>query len=285
MPHHLLARVGLSGDHRERTPRTASSAGLKAIAQILLVLLLFIACPSPAPAKSVLPDTVQAHIENVEVAVPADAPPAFAESLKEALLKESSLYGTGGRPLTLKVDVRKVHFKGGVGVLFGDYDVLEGRVTVVDPATGQPQGDFKVEAGSKAPSSGGSALLGVLSIFDPTGLIGMGQAVSKMGGGHAKAAFFMCANFSKYALKQTFGSKKAKTAAAARRRNAQAAAAEAKQGRSRAGTSAVAATPPQAPAAAAPHEPAASTSADPDPSAPPVSPAEPASQPQFARIP
>lgn len=254
----MSVQVSIAG----RGPQYEIFRRIKVATALLAAVFVLIICGTPASARGVLAPTDQAQVQAVEIVMPPDAPAGFGDTLKAAILDESRLYGGVGRPLLLRAEIQSVHFKSGLGSMFGDIDRLKGTVTVVDAATGRAEGNFKLDVGSQAPSGGGSALLGILSAFDPTGLVGIGRSLAKAGHGRPKPEVNMCANFATYALQLTFGDAKAKRAKELKRQNARAAsraqddhgqaAADAPAAEAPAsGTSASEATPRQAGAGAA----------------------------------
>lgn len=88
----------------------------------------------------------QAYVAAVEtVQHDAGAPPAFADSLRAAMLAEAALYGGAGQHIVLDVDRDKVHLTNPVkSMLIGDNSITAGHVTARDQAGGQPLGTFAV---------------------------------------------------------------------------------------------------------------------------------------------
>ena len=96
----------------------------------LLAVLALCACAGAAP--SVMSGNETTYIESVEVVGhDTSAPAAFAGTLREAVLAGAAFYGTIGRPITLRIDVDKVHFKNALRALtIGDDNQAEARVAV-----------------------------------------------------------------------------------------------------------------------------------------------------------
>ena len=88
------------------------------------------------------------YVESVEVIEhDTSAPAAFAGTLREAVLVGAAFYGTTGRPITLKIDVDKVHFKNALRALtIGDDNQTEARVAVFDRPSGDQLATFAVQA-------------------------------------------------------------------------------------------------------------------------------------------
>ena len=156
------------------------------------------------------------HIAVVEVSTPGPASPsAFAVALREVMLREAALYGVAGRPMTLKIELQRVHFKNPMkALIIGDDNQAKGHVTVVDPATGSISGAFDVQVDAERGNTFGLFIAeSVVGAFDPTGLVDVGTTV-----GHAASADInrsgtaaaMTANFSDETLRQTFGDTRSK---------------------------------------------------------------------------
>ena len=198
--------------------RHAKSLGLAA-----LFWALSVGAAAAAPARGVTAAIEPAHVATVEV-VGNDptVPAAFAETVRGAVLREAVLYGDGGQPIALKIDLDKVHFKNAVAaMLVGDNSIAKGRVTVVDPATGQPIGTFavKVNADRRGAAGGGIALF-LVGALDPTGYVDVATTAASAGSAdlnRSGTAAVMSANFAREALRQTFGDAKAKVAHSTKR--------------------------------------------------------------------
>src|SRR5688572_23813008 len=96
----------------------------------LFAALALTACASAAPG--VMSGNETTYVESVEVvAHDASAPAAFADTLREAVLTGAAFYGTTGRPITLRIDVDRVHFKNALRALtIGDDNQADARVAV-----------------------------------------------------------------------------------------------------------------------------------------------------------
>ena len=151
-----------------------------------------------------------AYIANVEV-VQDDpkAPAGFADLVRAQVLSEAALYGGSGQPVTLRIEVDKVHLKNAVqAMLIGDDNMTRGRVGVVDPATGALLGTFNVQVSADRRShTGESIALMIAGALDPTGAVDIGSSVALASAGtkHSAAENGMSANFAYEALRRTFG--------------------------------------------------------------------------------
>lgn len=154
------------------------------------------------------------HVASVEV-VQHDplAPPAFAETLRGAVLREAALYGDTGQPITLRVDLEKVHFKNALAaMLVSDSSTAKGHVAVLDASTGQQLANFAVKADAERHGiSGGSVAVALLGALDPTGYLDV--ATTAAGAASADinrsgTVAMMSANFAIETLRQTFGDAK-----------------------------------------------------------------------------
>jgi hypothetical protein len=162
----------------------------------------------------------QAHVGAVEVVLrESSAPPAFADLVRVAVLQQAAAYGEAGHPITLRIDMERVHFKNALkAMIVGDDNQAKGQVVVVDPATGQQTATFAVQVNADRGISGASIAMTIVGAFDPTGLVDLGTAA-----GEANSANFdrrgtaaqMSANFAAETLRHTFGDARAKAVAKA----------------------------------------------------------------------
>jgi hypothetical protein len=135
------------------------------------------------------------------------APAGFADMVRADALKEAALFGADGAAISLKIEIDKVHFKNVMkAMLLGDENYVQGQVAVVDAASGQPLGTFKFYVYGDRPNAGQR----VLAAIDPTGIVGMTQAMSA--NDPAKEQVVMAANFAEEALRQTFGEARSRAA-------------------------------------------------------------------------
>ncbi|HXV01365.1 MAG TPA: hypothetical protein VG166_12800 [Caulobacteraceae bacterium] len=156
-----------------------------------------------------------AYVAAVEVAPDPAAPTGFAEALRAAVLKEAALYGATGLPLTVKIDLNRVHLKNPVQTLVvGDDDMARGWVQVLDPATGRRLGVFQVAVDARRGGGNGARIaVGVAGFLDPTGLVSLGATVATIdstAGGRGRAEAMMTGKFALETLRQTFGDDKAR---------------------------------------------------------------------------
>ena len=195
---------------------------LKPLAYVSLgAALLLGACASTSLGVS--PDEMQ-HVASVDV-VQHDtrAPVAFAQDLRAAVLREAALYGAAGRPLTLRIELDRVHLKNPVLALtVGDDNQTKGRVVVLDAATGREAGAFPVKVNADRTSAcvdiASFVALSLVGALDPTGVVDIGSAAAEAGSAQLDpqgARAGMSANFARETLRLTFGDAKAKAARAA----------------------------------------------------------------------
>lgn len=190
-----------------------------ALGVLVVGALLLGACASTrAPTAN-----EQTHVAQVEIIQPNTADmAAFAVILKEAVIREAALYGDAGRPIRLRIELTRLHFKNPLKALtVGDDNQVTGQVVVVDPSTGQLSSSFKVRANAEHGGVSGSAIaLTVVGIADPTGIVSMGDAVASAMSADLNrrgTETAMSANFAAETLRQTYGDARAKTAAKSRR--------------------------------------------------------------------
>ena len=172
----------------------------------LLGTLLLGACASTSAPTA----NEQTHVTKVEIIQHDPAAATFADTLREAVLRQAALYGDAGRPITLRIEITRLHFKNVVqNLIIGDNNYVYGQVGVIDPATGQQTSTFTVKVDDK---QGGlaSAGLSVVTLVDPTGLIS-----KSVGLNHSSTAASLSSNFATEALRQTYGDARAKAVAKA----------------------------------------------------------------------
>ena len=179
----------------------------------LLAALTLVACATTTP-----PANEQTHVGLVEVVAKEPASQGFADLLRDALVRQAAYYGAVGRPITLRIELEKVHYKNPLkAMLVGDDNQAKGRVAVVDPTSGQETMSFKVQVDAEHGGlNGGSIALAVIGAFDPTGLIDIGTAAAGAGSAslrHSATATQMSVNFATETLRQTYGDARAKSVA------------------------------------------------------------------------
>lgn len=172
------------------------------------------ACASVA-APGMTSNDGPSYVASVEVnQLDTSAPPTFAAALREAVMDEAAFYGHIGRPISLRIDIDRVHFKDAVqALIIGDDNKAEGRVSVID-LSGARIGEFAVQVNAEESGiSGADVGLTVLGALDPTGVVG----IATMAGDAASAAIdrsgtaaAMRSNFALETLRQTYGDDKAK---------------------------------------------------------------------------
>ena len=182
------------------------------------------ACAGVAAAvRGVASADVPSHVAAVEVVQhDVSAPPAFADTLRDAVLREAALYGDAGPPIALRIELDKVHLKNVMkSMLIGDDNMAKGRVAVVDPATGQPFGTFAVRVNAERHGHAGASIaITVLGALDPTGYVALGTmaaGAASAGVNRSGAEATMSANFAAETLRQTFGDARARAAHPAKR--------------------------------------------------------------------
>ena len=132
-----------------------------------------------------------------------------------------SVDGTTGRPITLKIDVDRVHFKNALRALtIGDDNQAKARVAVFDRPTGAQLASFDVSANADA--SGDLAVsigIGVAGAFDPTGIVDIVGAIGSAASAdinRSGTATAMRANLAAETLRQTFGDTRTRAVTTAR---------------------------------------------------------------------
>ena len=193
----------------------------------VLGALMLLIVAEPAVARSAHGLTFigeQAYVAAVQIVQHDDhAPPTFADGLRAAVLAEASLYGSTGQPITLTIDIDKVHLKNPVKALvMGDNNVAAGHLAVADQASGQALGSFQIRVDAER-HRGVSIAMMVIGAVDPTGYV---DIATQVGGAAAATAnrsgeeIAMSANFAEEALRQTFGDARAKAAHAVKQQPA-----------------------------------------------------------------
>jgi hypothetical protein len=190
------------------------------VASVLAALVLS-ACASAA--SGVMSGNEPTYVDSVEVVEhDTSAPEAFAGTLREAVLAGAVFYGTMGRPITLKIDVDRVHFKNALKALtIGDDNQTKARVAVVDRPTGQQLASFVVSAdGDLSGQLAAEIGIGVAGAFDPTGIVDIVGAIGSAASAdinRSGTARAMRANLTAETLRQTFGDARTKAVALARK--------------------------------------------------------------------
>lgn len=187
---------------------------VKSLSLAGLFWALIAGAAAAAPAHGVASADGSIHVAGVEVIQhDPQAPLAFAETLRGTVLREAALYGDAGQPITLRVDLEKVHFKNPVAaMLVADSSTAKGHVAVIDASTGQQLANFAVKADAERHSiSGGSVAMALLGALDPTGYLDV--ATTAAGAASADinrsgTVAMMSANFAIETLRQTFGDAK-----------------------------------------------------------------------------
>ena len=190
--------------------------GKAGLAGLTAALTLGACASTPAPSAN-----EQTHVATVEVTHAVAAGPgaeSFSVLLRAAVARQAHLYGDEGRAITLRIDLERVHFKNPLkAMLIGDDNQAKGRVSVLDPATGQETGSFKVQVDAERGGlSGASIALAVLGAFDPTGMIDVGSAAGSAASAdidRSGTAGQMSANFAAETLRQTYGDARANAVA------------------------------------------------------------------------
>ena len=188
------------------------------LAGVTAALALSACATAPAPSAN-----EQTHVAAVEVTHAAAAGPGadgFSALLRAAVARQAHLYGDDGRPITLRIDLERVHFKNPLkAMLIGDDNQAKGRVSVVDPATGQETGAFKVQVDAERGGlSGASIALAVIGAFDPTGMVDLGATTGSAASAdldRSGTAARMSVNFAAETLRQTYGDARANAVALA----------------------------------------------------------------------
>ncbi|MGI8955829.1 MAG: hypothetical protein ACR2II_02800 [Chthoniobacterales bacterium] len=192
------------------------------LAATVVALLLGACASTPAPTAN-----QQTHVATVEIVHAPDGAAAFSGLLREAVIREAALYGSEGRPIALRIELTRVHFKNPLqAVVLSDDNDARGEVAVVDPATGQQTSSFEVRVNAERRGvNGADVAMFVAGVADPTGFVDLGttaatamSATANRGG----TAAAMSANFAIETLRQTYGDDMAKEVAKAREARAKA---------------------------------------------------------------
>jgi hypothetical protein len=191
----------------EKTPRFAG------LAVALALGLALGACATTAP-----PANNETHVGLVEIVPKDPAGQAFAELLHDAVVRQAAFYGDAGRPITLRIELEKVHYKNPLkALIIGDNNQAKGRVAVLDPETGRESTNFIVEVDAERGGlNGGAIALTVIGAFDPTGLVDLGSSAAYATSAslhHSSTATQMSVNFATETLRQTYGDARAKAVA------------------------------------------------------------------------
>jgi hypothetical protein len=188
---------------------------------LLFAALALGACASTAVGVTSL--TEPTYVASVEVIAHDNSiPPAFADALREAVLNEAAFYGQAGRPMTLKIDLDRVHFKNALqALIIGDDNEAKGRVTVLDTAAQTQMGAFEVQVDAeRSGMSGGSIAMAVVGAVDPTGYVDIGTTLASAASAdinRSGTAVQMRANFAADTLRQTYGDARARAVNSARK--------------------------------------------------------------------
>ena len=197
-----LPPVSLTGMKSTTAPRLSVLAAL-------LAGLFLAGCAAGTHAPTA---NEQTHVGTVEVVGrdrASDA--AFADTLREAVIREAALYGNAGRPITLRIALTRVHFKNAVQTLvIGDNNYVYGQVSVIDPATGQQTSAFPVKVDDRRGVTAGSVAMGVARMADPVGVMNVVGAVTI---NRSAAAAAISSNFATATLRHTYGDARAKSVA------------------------------------------------------------------------
>jgi hypothetical protein len=201
----------MAGCQSEASMQSRAIHGLLAAGCLLL-------CPCAAVSAPGLETSANpGYVAAVEVTPRGpDISATFVETLKQALLAEAAEYGASGRPLTVRVDLEKLHFKNAAkALLIGDDNMAKGRVEVVDPATGQAEGTFQVRVNADR----GGAGVGLLTVLDPTGVSEVAVAAAGSGGG-SRVEAGLSSNFAMETMRRVYGDARARQVHRARKRAA-----------------------------------------------------------------
>ena len=182
---------------------------LSGLVSLISALALCACATAPASVGVSIEPTYVATVDVVQS--DASVPDGFADALRTVVLSEAAYYGTTGRPITVRIDVNRVHFKNVLqALIIGDNNDARGQVTVLDASAGQQMASFpvRVDAERSHGVSGAGLAMGVLEVLDPTGLLAIGDAVGSASSAdinRSGTAVAMRANFADETLRQTFG--------------------------------------------------------------------------------
>ena len=184
---------------------------LPTLAALLGALFLSACASTHAPTSN-----EQTHVAAVEVVQRGSAAAvAFAVPLREAVIREAALYGNAGRPINLRIDLTRVHFKNALQTLvIGDNNYAYGQVAVIDPATGQQTSAFTVKVDDRRGVTVGSVAMKVIGMADPVGVMNVVNTVTI---NRSAASAAMCDNFATATLRHTYGDARAKAVAQERK--------------------------------------------------------------------
>ena len=203
---------------------------LRRLVQFAGALSALVLCACASAPASVGVSNEPTYVAAVEV-VQGDAaiPDGFADALRTVVLTEAAFYGTTGRPITVRIDLNRVHFKNVLqAMIVGDNNDARGQVTVLDTSVGQQMARFavRVDAERSHGVSGGGVAMGVLEVLDPTGILAIGHAVGSASSAdinRSGTAVAMRANFADETLRQTFGDARTRAVIQARQQATRAA--------------------------------------------------------------
>ena len=126
--------VGPVNSHRKWRPMKTKTLG--PFVALLLALALCACATTPASTGVSAEPTYVAAVEVVQS--DGAIPDGFADALRTVVLDEAAFYGTSGRALTMRIDLRRVHFKNVVqALIIGDNNDARGQVTVIDASSSQ----------------------------------------------------------------------------------------------------------------------------------------------------
>jgi len=180
---------------------------LPRLAALLVALLLGACAGAHAPTAN-----EQTHVGTVEVVQQGRASETtFADTLRQAVIREAALYGSAGRPITLRIALTRVHFKNPLQTLvIGDNNYVYGQVAVIDPVTGQQTSAFPVKVDDRRGVTVGSVAMGVMRVADPVGVMNVVSAVTI---NRSAAAAAMSDNFAIKTMHLTYGDARANAVA------------------------------------------------------------------------
>lgn len=113
---------------------------------VLVIAALPLAACAGAPG--ILSQTEPAHISKVQVSLaPNVASQRFAEALQAKTTRYAARFGRAGAPKELRIVVERHSYKNAaMSLLVGDGNISQGRVAVIDVASGKVQGEAKAGA-------------------------------------------------------------------------------------------------------------------------------------------
>lgn len=192
----------------------------KSLGIAVLVAAMAWSLGASAGDLGVIADDESSYVAAVEVVEnDQETPAGFADALRDAVLRAAAFYGDTGRPIVLKIELDRVHFKNvAAAILIGDDNQTRGHVAVVDQAGGQELGTFKVRVDAERPGDLAAEIgLDIVGAFDPTGAVDIAHAAGNASSaerdrGGTTAA--MITNFADQTLRETFGDTRAEAARA-----------------------------------------------------------------------